>query len=192
MIPSPGDARVVDLCAAPGGKTLQLAAMGARVTAVDVSERRMARLHENLARTGLRAETVVADALDWAPDGPVDAVLLDAPCSATGTIRRHPDLPHRYDARALAGLTGLQARLADRAWGWLRPGGVLVYAACSLLGAEGEDRAAAFAAAHADAVPMPWEGAFATARGWLRTRPDMWAERGGLDGFFAARFRRSG
>ncbi|MFN3327168.1 MAG: RsmB/NOP family class I SAM-dependent RNA methyltransferase, partial [Bryobacteraceae bacterium] len=118
----PGE-RVLDLCAAPGGKTLQLAAAGAEVTALDISEPRMARLRANLARTGLSARVVVADALHWQPDGIFDAILLDAPCSATGTIRRHPDLPFVKDGSEVAGLVALQAQLLDRALGWLKPGG---------------------------------------------------------------------
>ena len=183
--------RVLDLCAAPGGKTLQLAAAGARVTALDVSETRMCRLRENLARTGLAAETVVADAFSWTPDGRFDAVLIDAPCSASGTLRRHPDLAHRPPPD-LAALTALQARLLDRAADWLTPGGVLVHAVCSLLRAEGEDQAAAFARRHpqmrAREPRDPALAAFLDAQGRLRTRPDMMAERGGMDGFFAAAF----
>lgn len=187
-------ARVLDLCAAPGGKTMQLAAMGHRVTALDVSADRLARLSENLARTGLEADLVAADATRWEPGGraPFDAILLDAPCSATGTIRRHPDLQHRFDAGEIAALTALQDRLLDAAWGWLRPGGTLVFCTCSLLKAEGEERAAAFLARTPDAALLPWEGAFADGAGRMRSRPDMWAERGGVDGFFAARFRRAG
>lgn len=186
--------RVIDLCAAPGGKTLQLVAAGAEVSAVDVSAARMERLGENLTRIGLTAECIVADALDWQPEAPFDAILLDAPCSATGTVRRHPDLPHRGPPD-LTALTGLQARLLDRAFGWLAPGGTLVFATCSLLRAEGEEQAAAFLArtpaarraALTDEVPAE----FITADGDLRTRPDHWADRGGLDGFFAARFTRA-
>jgi 16S rRNA (cytosine967-C5)-methyltransferase len=192
LIPEPRGRRVLDLCAAPGGKTLQLAAWGAEVTALDISESRMGRLAENLARTGLRARTVVADALDWAPDAPFDAILIDAPCSATGTIRRHPDLPHRFDPAGLADLAALQARLIDRAWDWLAPGGTLVYAACSLLRAEGEAQARAAFARLPGALPVLWDGPFATPEGWLRTLPDMWADRGGLDGFFAAAIARPG
>src|SRR5690606_38871294 len=107
--PRPGEV-VADLCAAPGGKTLQLSAAGAKVTAVDISEPRLARVAENLARCGLSAHLVAADALDWRPDQPLDAVLLDAPCSATGTIRRHPELPRIRDGEGLAELTRLQAR----------------------------------------------------------------------------------
>lgn len=182
--------RVLDLAAAPGGKTMQFAAAGAEVTALDISEKRMARLEENLARTGLTAERVVADALDWTPERPFDAILLDAPCTATGTIRRHPDLPHRLAPESVAGLTALQARLIDRAWGWLVPGGCLVYCTCSLFRAEGEDQATAALNRLPGAERAPWAGPFATPEGDLRTRPDMWAEHGGLDGFFATRLRR--
>ncbi|GMG83415.1 transcription antitermination factor NusB [Paralimibaculum aggregatum] len=194
LIPEPAGKRVLDLCAAPGGKTMQLAAAGARVTALDISEARMARLAENLARVGLEAGTVVADALDWAPETRFDAVLLDAPCSATGTVRRHPELPRRFEegaAESLAKLTALQDRLLDRAWDWVAPGGCLVFATCSLLKAEGEDRARAFAA-RSGAERLPVTGPFATPEGDLRTLPDLWPERGGMDGFFAARFRRPG
>ena len=195
LVPAPAGKRVLDLCAAPGGKTMQLAAAGARVTALDMSEARMARLRENLRRTGLRAETVTADALDWTPEAPFDAILLDAPCTSSGTIRRHPDLPHRSDGSGLSQLTALQARLLDRAFGWLAPGGTLVFCTCSLFRAEGEAQADAFlartpAAALApitaeDAIPPEF-----VIDGRLRTRPDQWVEFGALDGFFAARFVR--
>ncbi len=183
--------RALDLCAAPGGKTLQLAAAGARVTALDISEARLGRLRDNLARTGLAAELVAADALDWAPEAPFDAILIDAPCSATGTIRRHPDLPHRFDPRTLPDLVALQARLLERAWGWLAPGGRLVFATCSLLREEGETQADRFAAgAGAAAEPLASDLPFA-AGGRIRTLPDDWPERGGLDGFFAAGYRKA-
>src|SRR5690606_34152561 len=143
----PGE-RVLDLCAAPGGKTLQLAAAGASVVALDVSEARLARLRDNLARTGLSAEVVAADALDWQPGEAFDAILLDAPCSATGTIRRHPDLPFVKDGSDLPGLVALQARLIDRALGWLKPGGRLVFATCSLLPEEGEAQLSGALARH--------------------------------------------
>jgi len=185
--------RVLDLCAAPGGKTLQLAAAGARVTALDISAPRLRRLRENLARTGLSAEIVVADALVWAPEAPFDAVLLDAPCSATGTLRRHPDLPHLRSGRELPALAELQAALLARAWTFLRPGGRLVYCTCSLLPAEGEARVAAFLEAAADArqirpdpAALGIEADWLDGAGALRTRPDFWAERGGMDGFYAA------
>lgn len=190
LIPAPEGKRVLDLCAAPGGKTMQLAAMGAEVTALDISKRRMERLKRNLARTGLAADCVVADAFHWTPPAPFDAILLDAPCSATGTVRRHPDLPHRFNMSALDDLKPLQAGLLDRAWTWLRPGGILVYCTCSLFKSEGEDQAAAFLERAADAAPDPVDGPFADPDGWLRTRPDMWPEHGGLDGFFAARFAK--
>jgi 16S rRNA (cytosine967-C5)-methyltransferase len=181
---------VLDLCAAPGGKTLQLAAAGADVTALDVSETRLGRLRENLARTGLAAEIVTADALAWAPAALFDAILLDAPCSATGTLRRHPDLPYLPGRDDVAPLLALQAALLDRAWRWLAPAGRLVYATCSLLPDEGEAQVAAFLARTPDArqvrpaldVPEGW----LDARDALRTRPDFWPERGGIDGFHAA------
>jgi 16S rRNA (cytosine967-C5)-methyltransferase len=190
----PGE-RVLDLCAAPGGKTLQLAATGAAVTALDVSEARMARLRANLARTGLGAQLVVADALAWAPEAPFDAILLDAPCSATGTIRRHPDLPFVKDGSEVAGLVALQARLLDRALGWLAPGGRLVFATCSLLPEEGEGQLAGALVRHpglaVERAPLPGvEPGWWTDAGGLRLRPDHWADRGGMDGFFTVRLAR--
>ena len=184
--------RVLDLCAAPGGKTLQLAASGARVTALDLSEARMGRVRENLARCGLEAELVVADALDWTPEEKFDAVLLDAPCSATGTIRRHPDLPFVKDGSEVAGLVELQARLLDRALGMVRPGGRVVFCTCSILPEEGEGQLTAALERHpglrAERVALPGvEAAWWTDGGGLRLRPDHWAEAGGMDGFFIAR-----
>jgi 16S rRNA (cytosine967-C5)-methyltransferase len=188
LAPMPGE-RVLDLCAAPGGKTLQLAAAGANVTAVDLSGPRMARVAENLARTGLQAECVVADALHWQPEGAFDAILLDAPCSATGTIRRHPDLPFVKDGNEVPVLVALQAALLDRALGWLKPGGRLVFCTCSLLPDEGEAQLTAAFARHPGlqvARPaMPWvDPAWITPEGGLRLRPDYW---GGMDGFFMVR-----
>ncbi len=192
------DQRVLDLCAAPGGKTAQLAAAGGRVTALDISEPRLRRLRENLARTGLSAEIVVADALSWSPEAAFDAILLDAPCSATGTLRRHPDLPRLRTGRELAALTELQAALLARAWAMLRPGGRLVYCTCSLLPAEGEARIATFLGATPDArqlrpdpAPLGIQPRWLDAAGGLRTRPDYWAERGGMDGFYAALLEKS-
>ncbi len=190
LAPQPG-MRVLDLCAAPGGKTLQLADAGARVTALDISAPRMQRLRQNLTRTGLSAELVVADAMTWQPEAPFDAILLDAPCSATGTLRRHPDLPYVKDGSELAGLVDLQRMLLDRALGWLRPGGRLVYCTCSLLPAEGEDQLEAALARHPDLRLCPPEIAgiaadWTTPGGGLRLRPDYWAEAGGMDGFFMA------
>ncbi|MGL4321178.1 MAG: RsmB/NOP family class I SAM-dependent RNA methyltransferase, partial [Paracoccaceae bacterium] len=152
--------RVLDLCAAPGGKTMQLAAAGAHVTAVDLSGPRMARVAENLARTGLVANLVVADALHWEPEGAFDSILLDAPCSATGTIRRHPDLTFVKDGSEVAGLVALQAALLDRALGWLKPGGRLVFCTCSLLPDEGEMQLTAALARHpglrVERPVLPW------------------------------------
>jgi len=190
----PGE-RVLDLCAAPGGKTLQLAAAGAAVTALDISGPRLLRLRDNLARTGLVAEIVVADALAW-DGGPFDAVLLDAPCSATGTIRRHPDLPFVKQSADIKPLVALQAVLIDRAVALLRPGGRLVVCTCSLLPEEGEAQAAAALARHPALVPDPaaldqpgLDPAWRTGPAGLRLRPDLWADRGGIDGFFIAAFR---
>lgn len=192
--PRPGE-RILDLCAAPGGKTLQLAAAGAEVTALDISAPRMARVQANLARTGLTATLVTADALHWQPRRPFDAILLDAPCSATGTIRRHPDLPFVKDGAELAALVSLQAQLLDRALGWLNPGGRLVFSTCSLLPEEGEAQLSAALCRHPDlAVERPMldglDPAWWTPEGGLRLRPDFWAHQGGMDGFFMARLRR--
>jgi 16S rRNA (cytosine967-C5)-methyltransferase len=193
LAPAPG-AAVLDLCAAPGGKTMQLAAMGARVTALDISGPRMARVTENLARTGLSAETVVADALTW-EGGPYDAVLLDAPCTATGTIRRHPDLPYVKEEAQVADLAALQAALIDRALTFVRPGGRVVFCTCSLLPEEGEAQVDAALARHPglatvpEALALPGvDPAWIGPQG-LRLRPDLWADRGGMDGFFIACLR---
>ena len=182
--------RVLDLCAAPGGKTLQLAAAGWQVTALDISAKRLERVEANLARTGLSADLVTADALDWQPDAPFDAVLLDAPCTATGTCRRHPDVLHRVGPRQIAEMTELQARLIARASQWVKPGGALVYAVCSLEAEEGEGQAREMAL-----TPWPIEsgdlpdGLQPTSEGWLRTDPGMLGGHGGMDGFFIARWR---
>lgn len=194
----PGE-QILDLCCAPGGKTLQLAAAGAEVTALDLSAARMVRVEENLKRCHLSARTVVEDALTWRADRLFDAVLLDAPCSATGTIRRHPDLPFVKDATGLKDLFALQAALIDRALGCLRPGGRLVFATCSLLPDEGERQVSAALGRHEGltidraAVALPgilpeW----ASVEGGLRLRPDFWPELGGMDGFYIAAFRRPG
>lgn len=190
------DRAALDLCAAPGGKTMQLAAAGWRVTAVDQSKKRLERLADNLARTGLSADTVQADLRQWRPPAPVDAILLDAPCSATGIYRRHPDVLHRIGPRQIAELAELQSDLLARAAQWLRPGGKLVYATCSLERAEGEDQVARFLDQHPDFVTVPAQagelpqGMAVTAEGWLRTLPDTLADRGGTDGFFIARLAR--
>jgi 16S rRNA (cytosine967-C5)-methyltransferase len=193
LAPRAGE-RIADLCAAPGGKTAQLAAAGAHVTAVERDARRAARITENLARLRLSADTVVADALEWRPDTRFDAVLLDAPCSATGTMRRHPDIAQLKRPGDIATLAALQARLIAAAARLLAPGGRLVFATCSLQPEEGEAQVDAARAAGLIPDPitaddLPGLPEAITAAGHLRTRPDFWPERGGMDGFFAARFR---
>lgn len=167
------------------------------MTAVDISPARLKRVAENLRRCGLAAELAAADALEWRPDGLLDAVLLDAPCSATGTIRRHPDLPFLRDGSGIPALIDLQSRLIDHALSLLPPGGRLVYAVCSLLPDEGEAQVAAALARHPglrveEPVLPGIEPDWITPEGGLRTRPDHWADRGGLDGFFMARLRKAG
>jgi 16S rRNA (cytosine967-C5)-methyltransferase len=195
LIPA-GAKRVLDACAAPGGKTMQLAAAGHEVTALDRSESRLARLSENLARTGLKAETVVADALEWSAEEPFDAVLVDAPCSATGTFRRHPEVLYRARPTIVAQTVELQAKLLARAADWVRPGGSLVYAVCSLEPAEGEQRIEAFLTErpdfHLEPTPQIIDGVTPHVRGWLRILPGMLEVQGGLDGFFTAHLVRSG
>ena len=191
--PRPSE-RIADLCAAPGGKTLQLAAAGAEVTAVDISAARLRRVADNLRRCGQQATLVASDVLDWRPAASLDAVLLDAPCSATGTIRRHPDLPFLRDGSGIAALAALQGQLLDHALTLLRPGGRLVYAVCSLLPAEGEDQLAAVLARHpgltVEAPSLPGIARdWITPAGGLRLRPDLWPDRGGMDGFFMVRLR---
>jgi 16S rRNA (cytosine967-C5)-methyltransferase len=197
-----GDVRgraVADLCAAPGGKTAQLAAMGAKVTAVDRSPARLARLERNLARLQLAAETIAADVTQWR-GGPFDAVLLDAPCSSTGTIRRHPDIPWLKRAADVAALAALQHRLIDAAAELTRPGGVLVYCTCSLEPEEGIEVVRALLDRNAKLRRQPITadevGGLAdalTADGDLRTLPchldDPDSRLSGLDGFYAARLQ---
>ncbi|KPF85226.1 RsmB/NOP family class I SAM-dependent RNA methyltransferase [Novosphingobium sp. AAP93] len=183
----PGEGRrVLDLCAAPGGKTMQLAAAGWHVTALDKSARRLERLKENVARVGLSVEVIAADAMQWRPSELYDAVLIDAPCSATGTCRRHPDVLHRLIDQT--GLEDLQRALLERASGAIRADGRLVYAVCSLEPGEGEAQAAWVKALGpvpitADQLPA---GLTSTPDGWFRSDPGMLAEHGGIDGFFAA------
>ncbi len=195
LAPKPGET-VLDLCAAPGGKTLQLAAAGARVTALDISETRLERVRENLKRTGLKADVIAGDALEH--KGQYDAILLDAPCSATGTIRRHPDLPFAKDGSEFGGLIELQAQMLAHAWTLLKPGGRLVYCTCSLLPDEGEvqieealdqylDMTVDRDALNIAGVDPDW----ITEEGGLRLRPDYWADRGGMDGFYMACLTKS-
>ncbi|HXG80627.1 MAG TPA: RsmB/NOP family class I SAM-dependent RNA methyltransferase [Sphingomicrobium sp.] len=187
---------VLDACAAPGGKSMQLAAAGYQVTALDRSESRLARLSDNLQRTGLQARTIVADALDWEPDESFDAVLLDAPCSATGTFRRHPEVLYRARPAIIEQGAGLEARLLARAADWVKPGGSLVYAVCSLEPQEGEERIEAFLAGLPDfriaPAPALVEGVTPHSQGWLRVLPGMLESEGGLDGFFTAHLVRAG
>ena len=188
----PGE-RVADLCAAPGGKTAQLAAAGAIVTALERDPTRIERLTANLKRWGLAAEVINADALEWTPPALFDAVLLDAPCSATGTIRRHPDVARLKRPRDVQTVVQAQDKLLEAAAAMLRPGGRLVYAVCSLQPEEGAPRVAAavangglrhdpFTAEELAALPEAL-----TKEGFLRTHPGLWRELGGMDGFFAAR-----
>ncbi|WP_170451534.1 RsmB/NOP family class I SAM-dependent RNA methyltransferase [Ruegeria arenilitoris] len=195
LTPRPGE-RVLDMCAAPGGKTLQLAAAGAEVTALDISEARLARVRENLERTGLSARVVSGDALDH--QGQYDAILLDAPCSATGTIRRHPDLPFAKDGSEFGGLIELQARMLAHAWTLLKPGGRLVYCTCSLLPDEGEVQIEEALPQHPDmqvdraALQVPGvQSDWLTEEGGLRLRPDFWPDLGGMDGFYIACLNKS-
>ena len=188
---------VIDLCAAPGGKTAQLAAAGLSVTAIEASAMRLARLRENLARLGLAAETVQADATEWRPAAPVDAVLLDAPCSATGTIRRHPDIAWTKRAADTPKLASLQDRLLANALAMVKPGGILVYAVCSLQPEEGPARIAALLKGGAAFRRKPItasEGfglaAQITPDGDWRSLPCHMAEAGGMDGFYVARLQR--
>jgi 16S rRNA (cytosine967-C5)-methyltransferase len=195
--------RIADLCAAPGGKTAQLALAGAAVTAVDSSKTRLGMLAENLARLGLPAERVLADAATWQPGETFDAVLLDAPCSSTGTIRRHPDIPYIKSPKEIAALAGLQARLLDNAAKLVKPGGRLVYSTCSLEPEEGEGQIAAFLLRKddfsLDAVKpeeLAGQAGWIEPSGALRTFPYELslesAEWSGMDGFFATRLIRTG
>ncbi len=186
--------RALDLCAAPGGKTMQLSAQGWTVSALDNSSRRMERLTKNLERTGLNAALVRADMTTWDSEPLFDAILLDAPCSATGTMRRHPDVLHRIGLKQINELAALQSLMLDRAATWLKPGGVMIYATCSLEPHEGEAQIGPFLDRHPDfevAAIAPEElpaGVAPDVFGCLRTMPGMIADKGGLDGFFAARF----
>lgn len=188
---------VADLCAAPGGKTAQLAAAGARVTALDRSAKRLERLSENLARLGLAAETVVADAASWEPARKFDAVLLDAPCSATGTLRRHPDVAWTKRPADVASLAEVQRRILAATTDLVTQGGLLVYCVCSLQPEEGPEAVADFLEATPDwkldpvtAAELPGLDAAIRQDGTVLTLPDTDHEHGGLDGFYMARLRR--
>ncbi|NDH62843.1 MAG: methyltransferase domain-containing protein [Alphaproteobacteria bacterium] len=190
--------RVADLCAAPGGKTMQLCAAGAQVTAIDISARRMVRVGENLARAGLAAELVTADASKWTAGEKFDAILLDAPCTGTGTLRRHPDIAWLKDEEDVGRLTLAQDRLLLHAVEQLKPGGTLVYAVCSLQEDEGPARIDALLGREPRLRRVPVQPAelpgleIAIAKeGDVRTLPSMWPERGGLDGFYIARLMSS-
>jgi 16S rRNA (cytosine967-C5)-methyltransferase len=194
----PGET-AADLCAAPGGKTLQLAAAGAEVVAVDRSESRLKRLHENLARMQLSAEVIAADAERWEDQRQFDAVLLDAPCTSTGTFRRNPDVLWATRPSDLAKLADLQHRLLDSAADRVRPGGRLVFCTCSQEREEGETQINAFLRRRPDyrlervePADVGAPEASLAAEGWLRILPSHWPERGGVDGFFAARLAREG
>jgi 16S rRNA (cytosine967-C5)-methyltransferase len=189
--------RIADLCAAPGGKTLQLAASGADVVAVEASPKRMKKIAGNLDRTGLKAQLITADIKAWQPDGLFDAILLDAPCTATGTLRRRPDAAWAKQDGDIANLATIQAQLLAAAFKALKPGGRLVYCTCSLEPEEGENQITAFVDTHLEASldpikaeELPELGQALTPDGTVRTRPDLWAERGGMDGFFIARLVR--
>jgi len=194
LAPAKGE-KVLDLCAAPGGKTMQIAAAGAGVTAVDIVGARMARVTENLTRTGLKATALVMDALKV--EGTYDAILLDAPCSGTGTIRRHPDLPYAKDGSEFGDLIALQEQLIDHAWQLLAPGGRMVFCTCSLLPDEGEVQVDEALERHGDmrvdreALAIAGiDPAWITDEGGLRLRPDYWTDLGGMDGFYIACLRK--
>ena len=193
----PNDARtILDLCAAPGGKTMQLAADGLSVTALDRSQSRLARLSDNLDRTGLKAKLIAADALDWRAPRPFGAILLDAPCSATGTFRRHPEVLYRARPSIIADSAALQARLLDHAAAMLEPGGSLIYSVCSLEPQEGEkiiagflDRSPTFTILPPEPGELP-DFVTSSPQGWVRILPGLLEQDGGLDGFFTARLVR--
>ena len=189
---------VFDLCAAPGGKTMQLAAMGANVHAVDISGLRLKRVQENLNRAKLHAKTIKADILAWEPEEKADLILLDAPCSATGTIRRNPDVLWSRTEDEVKALAKLQGEFLDKALTFLKPGGLIVYCTCSLQKAEGEDQIKAALSRHDNISVEPIEAeeinniqGVISREGYLRTLPSHMADKGGLDGFFAAKLRKS-
>ena len=188
---------VIDLCAAPGGKTAQLASLGAAVIAVEREASRMARLTENLARLKLDATLIETDTRDFRPETPAPLVLLDAPCSATGTIRRHPELPWIKSAADVNACANAAAELLDHAADMVAPGGTLVFSVCSLEPEEGVQQIGDFLARRDDFKRAPIAGSdvfglreLLTAKGDLRTLPSHLADKGGIDGFYAARLKR--
>lgn len=195
--PQPGQ-KILDICAAPGGKTAQLIAAGAEVTALDQSPKRLKRLESNLKRLAMHAEIIMADGTRYQNQTPADAILLDVPCSATGTLRRHPDALHLKNAEDLLTLLPLQAELLDNAVTLLKSGGMMVYCTCSLFKDEGERQITAFLERHPNMrlhpilqTEIPGLSDAITPEGMLRILPDMWPEHGGIDGFFIARMRKA-
>jgi len=195
LVPAEAES-VLDACAAPGGKTMQLASAGHAVLALDKSQNRLRRLSENLRRTGLDAEVAVADALQWDAPKAFDAILLDAPCSATGTFRRHPEVLHRVRRAYVDEATERQLVLLDRAAGWVKPGGSIIYSVCSLEPEEGEDVVGRFLSANAGFAVAPPAGLpqdiAPSPDGYVRILPGLFEAEGGLDGFFAVRLVRTG
>ncbi|MCI5049816.1 MAG: 16S rRNA (cytosine(967)-C(5))-methyltransferase RsmB [Rickettsiales bacterium] len=186
---------VLDVCAAPGGKTAQLISLGAEVVALDRSRNRMKRFKENMVRLNMSAETVISDVMDWQPEELHSHILLDAPCSATGTIRRHPDLLYQKTPEDIEHMQTIQSRMLDHVWGWLQPGGVMIYCVCAINACEGEDQIAAFLDRTADATLVPINADEMPEQwikdGMLRTLPQRALHEGGMDGFFAARLTKS-
>jgi len=186
----------LDLCAAPGGKTMQLASAGFDVTALDISKRRIERLRQNLERTQLSADIICSDISKWDNKILYDVVLLDAPCTASGTFRRHPDVLHHIDQNDIQRLAEKQKMLLSYANQWTKIGGIIIYATCSLEREEGEEQISSFLAAHDNfaLTPIGSESAIIdksiSPEGWIRTLPHMMAEYGGVDGFFAASLKR--
>ena len=186
--------RIADLCAAPGGKTAQLAAAGAEVFAIDRSANRLTRLNQNLARLNLEAQTIIADAITWRPETLLDAVLIDAPCTATGTIRRHPDIQYLKTPEDISGVLATQKALLKAAFQMVKPKGVVIYSTCSLQPEEGPEiiQACIYPGSPVTRDPVSTSEIgglknFLTSDGDLRTLPCYLAEFGGMDGFFAAR-----
>lgn len=193
------DKHVLDICAAPGGKTAQLASKGASITALDRSAKRLVRLKENMTRLSFseKVETITTDASEWSPKEPADVVLLDAPCTATGVIRRHPDILYLKSEKDIDSLVRTQQKIFDHAAGFVKSGGMLIYCTCSILKSEGEDQVETFLNNHSDYERMPiteedvsGHKQFINENGDIRLFPYLLSELGGLDGFFISRLRR--